>query len=91
MFSRAGAVRPVSSSLPGTVTIRWLEPSIVTCAPTTPEPLTRLVMICWACFIDDEDGALPSSVSAVSVIWVPPCRSIPSFGEFDPSVKNTNA
>ncbi len=70
---------------------RWLAPSICTWTPAKPEPLTRLVMISWACCMDAVDGSLPSAVWAVSVTCVPPCRSMPSFGLLEPFVKKTSA
>ncbi len=90
MFIWALRVRPERSSLPGTVITRFLAPSICTSAPATPDPLTRLSMIVRACCIWSLDGSEPSRVRAVRVILVPPCRSMPSLGVFDPGVKNTN-
>ena len=90
MFIWALRVRPVRSSLPGTVITRFLVPSIWISAPVTPEPLTRLSMIVLACCIWSRVGSEPSRVRAVSVILVPPCRSMPNFGVLEPGVRNTN-
>ncbi len=92
MFSWALRVR--SSRLfswPGTVMTSWSAPSTCTCAPATPEPLTRRSMMSLAWFIASRDGVDPSAVRALSVILVPPWRSMPSFGVLEPGVKNTSA
>ena len=92
MFRRAGRVNsPRSVFWPGTVMTSWLLPWICTCAPATPDPLTRVSMIERAWFIASPDGAEPSCVRAVMVMLVPPCRSMPSLGDFEPGVNNTSA
>ena len=80
-----------SPPAPGTVITRF-EPSWLTSEPLMPIPLTRVSMICRAWSRDSLGGGWPFGVRAVSVTRVPPCRSMPSFGEglWSP-VKNTSA
>src|SRR6185437_7617801 len=69
-----------------------LTPSSTTSAPLTPIPLTRCSMICRAWSRDSREGGRPSTVRAVRVTRVPPCRSMPSLGlGRPPPVRNTSA
>ena len=80
MYSRAvwPRLRASLPSVPGTVMTR-LSPSTMTSEPETPSPLTRALMICWACDNASRLGRDPSGVRAVKVTRVPPCKSMPSF------------
>src|SRR6476469_4389321 len=89
MFITALRVRLSRFACPGTVTTSWDDPSIWTCAPTTPEPLTRRSMMSRAWFIDWRDRSPPSTVCACSVTLVPPCRSMPSLGDLEPGSRKT--
>ena len=73
MYSRAVCPRLRASlpSFPGTVMTR-LSPSTTTSEPETPNPLTRALMICWACASASRLGRDPSGVRAVNVTRVPP-------------------
>jgi len=52
-------------------------PSVWTCAPELPVPLTRARMIEMASFISVLDGIPPVGVVALMVTWVPLDRSSP--------------
>lgn len=90
MFICALRVSELRSSFPGTVMTSCRAPSIWISAPATPDPLTRLSMMERACAIWALVGSDPSVVRAVSVMRVPPCRSMPSLGVLEPGVKNTS-
>jgi hypothetical protein len=58
----------------------WLPFWMATVDSVTPVPFTRLVMICFAWVIEDDDGLVLLGVLAVKVTSVPPTRSMPSLG-----------
>lgn len=66
----------------GMFTMMWSRPCVWTSASDTPRPLTRRSMMPTAVFmlVSLIASGLPGSLLALSVMLVPPARSMPSRG-----------